>query len=102
MAVIIGTSRETVPACRPPATPPATPLIDRTRTNIAMGDFSTLIRLVVASALVGLLAYCGGHVVQVWRKRNARKGADPNRAGGGRRVATVCLLAGLVLAAGAV
>lgn len=58
-----------------------------------MGDFATQFRLIAASALVGLLIYCGCHVVQVWRKRNAQP-AGPSAA---RRLAWVCLFAGFVL-----
>jgi predicted nucleic acid-binding Zn-ribbon protein len=61
-----------------------------------MGDTATLLRLVAASALVGLLAYCGAHAVQVWRRRNARPN-DPDRPGPARKVAWVCLLTGLLL-----
>ena len=62
-----------------------------------MGDFATLFRLVAASALVGLLAYCGAHIVQVWRKRNARTGAPTGPAPMLRRLAWAALVAGLVL-----
>jgi hypothetical protein len=62
-----------------------------------MGDTATLVRLVAACGLVGLLAYCVAHVVQVWRKRNKRP-ESAGRAGPGRKLAWVCLLAGLVLA----
>jgi hypothetical protein len=62
-----------------------------------MGDTSTLVRLVAASGLVGLLAYCVAHVVQVWRKRNKRP-VMPGAAGPGRKLAWVCLLTGAVLA----
>ncbi len=60
-----------------------------------MGDTATLIRLIAASTLVGLLAYCLAHVVQVWRKRNARAGGE--RAPVGRRLAWACLVAGIIL-----
>lgn len=66
-----------------------------------MGDFATLVRLVAASALVGLFAYCGGHIIQVWKKRNARPGGPP-RAPMVRRLAWAGLLAGLVLTPAAV
>lgn len=62
-----------------------------------MGDFATLLRLVAASALVGLLAYCGAHVLQVWKKRNARPGTPTGPAPLIRRVAWAGLIAGLVL-----
>jgi hypothetical protein len=60
----------------------------------AVGDTAALVRLVAASTLVGLAAFCIAHVVQVWRKRNARpgRGAPP-----GRRLAWACLLAGATL-----
>jgi hypothetical protein len=59
-----------------------------------VGDTATLVRLVGASVLVGLLAFCIAHVVQVWRKRNAR---PADRAPAARRLAWACLLAGGVL-----
>jgi len=59
-----------------------------------MGDTATLIRLVVASTLVGLMAYCLAYVVQVWRKRNARPGPVTSTA---RRLALGCFLVGAVL-----
>ena len=59
-----------------------------------MGDTATLVRLVGASVLVGLLAFCIAHVVQVWRKRNAR---PADRAPIGHRLAWACLLAGGIL-----
>lgn len=66
-----------------------------------MGDFATLFRLVAASALVGLLAYCGGHILQVWKKRNARMGGA-DKAPPVRRLAWAALVAGLVLTPAAV
>ena len=66
-----------------------------------MGDLATLFRLVAASALIGLLAYCGGHIFQVWKKRNARPvGAE--QASLVRRLAWAGLIAGLVLTPAAV
>jgi hypothetical protein len=62
-----------------------------------MGDTATLVRLVAASGLVGLLAYCVAHVVQVWRKRNKRPDS-PGGARPGRKLAWVCLLTGMTLA----
>ena len=59
-----------------------------------MGDTATLTRLVAASTLVGLMAYCLAHVVQVWRKRNARPGPATSAA---RRLALGSLLVGAVL-----
>ena len=59
-----------------------------------MGDNATLVRLVGASLLVGLLAFCIAHVVQVWRKRNARVGERPPI---GRRLGWACLIAGGIL-----
>src|SRR5215212_2386039 len=61
-----------------------------------MGDTATLVRLVAASGLVGLLAYCVAHVVQVWRKRNKRPDS-PGGARPGRKLAWVCLLTGMAL-----
>ena len=59
-----------------------------------MADTSILVRLIAASILVGLLAFCGAHVVQVWRKRNAKPGG---RSPGQRRLSWACLLVGLIL-----
>jgi hypothetical protein len=58
--------------------------------------------LIAASGLVGLLFYCGGYVIQIWRKRNARPSDDGNSSRG-RRLAWMCLFMGLILvgAAGA-
>src|SRR5215203_1510685 len=67
-----------------------------------MGDLATLFRLVAASALVGLLAYCGGHILQVWKKRNARPGTPTGPAPLVRRLAWAGLLAGVILTPAAV
>lgn len=63
----------------------------------ALGDTFLLFRIVAASALVGFLAFCVGHVVVVWRKRNAKRGGSGPGRSGGRRLAWGCLLAGVVL-----
>src|SRR5262245_47483260 len=62
-----------------------------------MGDTATLVRLVAACGLVGLLAYCVAHIVHVWRKRNKRP-ETAGVAGPGRKLAWVCLSTGLLLA----
>ncbi len=62
-----------------------------------MGDTVLLVRLVAASALVGLLVFCVAHTVQVWRKRNAKKAGPDGGSPVGRRLAWGCLIAGVVL-----
>lgn len=61
-----------------------------------MGDTATLFRLIAASGLVGLLVYCSGFVIQIWRKRNARP-SDGNGSSKGRKLAWMCLFMGLIL-----
>jgi HlyD family secretion protein len=62
-----------------------------------MGDTVTLFRLLAASALVGLLAYCSSYVVQIWRKRNAKPADQARRSTTRRKIAWFCLFMGLVL-----
>jgi predicted nucleic acid-binding Zn-ribbon protein len=62
-----------------------------------MGDTATLFRLVAACGLVGLLAYCTGYVVQIWRKRNAKPSQNPVGASPARKLAWMGLIMGFVL-----
>lgn len=62
-----------------------------------MGDTGTLFRLIAASALIGLLAYCTAYVVQIWRRRNARPDNSTTGTSSLRKLGWVCVLMGLVL-----
>ena len=62
-----------------------------------MGDTVTLFRLLAASAIIGLLAYCSSYVVQIWRKRNAKPADATRRSTTRRKIAWFCLFMGLVL-----
>lgn len=62
-----------------------------------MVDTPTILRLLAAGALAGLLVFCGAHVVQVWRKRNAKKGLAPAAHRPGRKLAWAGLVVGLGL-----
>ncbi|MGL6094960.1 MAG: HlyD family efflux transporter periplasmic adaptor subunit, partial [Fimbriiglobus sp.] len=60
-----------------------------------MGNTAVLFRLIAASLLVGLAAFCIANVAHVWRKRNAKPGS-PGRSVA-RRFAWAALLTGLVV-----